>query len=71
MTTSVKITNNGPGRVRLRRRDICLSARGADRDQSETILAPGESLNYECVWGNERKLIVEEVIEDDKGLGRR
>lgn len=72
MTTNLTITNNGPGRVRLRRRDICLSARGADRDSSERVLEVGETLTYECVYGNERKLLLEEVIEDDdKGLGRR
>ncbi len=72
MTTSIKIVNNGPGRVRVRHRDISLSARGSDKDAGERILAKGEELDYACVWGNDRKLIVEEVIEDDdKALGRR
>ena len=62
MTTNVSITNHGPGKVRIRHRDISLSARRHDSDRAETVLCPEETCAYSAVWDT-RKLIIEEIPE--------
>lgn len=61
MTTTVKIQNHGPGRIRIRLRDVALSARMVDRDAAEYVIEPGENYaDHLAVWDT-RKLIIEEV----------
>lgn len=64
MTTTVQITNLGPGDVRVRLRNIAKSARKNDSDVSETILPPGGYMiasKMEAAVYEGRKLIIEEV----------